>query len=117
MFLVLLLIIGIYENVIQEYKNKLVQILDENTLHETYECHRCISKTKWHLYESIMTISCPKNTLVIVLLFYSHLMIAQSQFDLQKHFGSLHLIKKIINLGRRVLVVDYHFIQLLVINA
>ena len=38
MFFMLLLILRINKNVIKENKNKLVHIMDENTIHETHKC-------------------------------------------------------------------------------
>ncbi|MFS7981234.1 hypothetical protein Hanom_Chr10g00948541 [Helianthus anomalus] len=48
MLLMISLVLGINENVINEDNDKIVQIGLANAIHEVHECGRCVSKTKRH---------------------------------------------------------------------
>jgi hypothetical protein len=61
MLLMLLLILGVNQDVINEHHNKLIQILHKNFVHQIHELGRCIGQSKRHdcvLIESISSGEC-----------------------------------------------------------
>ena len=89
MLFMLFLILGINKNVIKENKNKLVQILTEDTIHKAHKCSWCICETKWYHYKLIMPIPCPDGCLMNVFILDSFLMVTKPQFNLRKYLSPL----------------------------
>ena len=71
MLFMFFLILKINKNVIKENKNKLVQILVEDTIHKAHKHSWCIGETKWYHYKLIVTIPCSKGCLMNIFIFDS----------------------------------------------
>jgi hypothetical protein len=85
---------GIDQNIINEDNDKFVELQHENKVHEVHEMSWCIGKTKGHDYIFIKTISSSESSLRNVLRMDFYLVVARSEIDLRKHFGSSKLIKE-----------------------
>jgi hypothetical protein len=59
MFLMLLLIFGLNQDVINEHHHKLNQVLHKNFVHQIYEVGRCIGQSKRH--DGVLIVSIPSS--------------------------------------------------------
>ena len=117
MFGVLFWCLGVYQNVINEYHNKLVQIFHEDLIHEIHEVSWGIGQPKGHDRAFIQAISGYKCRLWNILGSDFQLVVPRSEVDLGEHLGPIELIKQIFNLGKWILVLDCNFIEGAVVNA
>src|SRR3954470_23200787 len=109
--------LGIDQNIINEHNYKLIQIIMKDPIHILHEYTRCISNTKRHNRILIMTIPCPKSSLLNILRLHTNLMIPRPQINLAKHTSSNQLIHQIINPWKWILVLNRYFVQLPIINT
>ena len=72
----------IYQYVINEHNNKIIQTGMQDTIHQKHKCSWNISQTKWNYNKLIIPIPGPEICLVIVLLFDAYLMVSRSQINL-----------------------------------
>ena len=98
-------------------KNKLVQILAEDTIHKAHKGSWCICETKWYHYKLILSIPCSEGHFMNVFILDSHLMVTRPQVNLGKYLRSPHLIKEVINPRKRIFILYNDFIQMFVINT
>ncbi|KAF3626893.1 hypothetical protein FXO38_29011 [Capsicum annuum] len=93
------------KDIIYEDYDEHVQVLLEHPFYQVYESYWGISMTKGDDYFWNVTFS------------DSELMIARSEVYLREIAGTLKLVKQVIDSGKRILVLDCDFIELMVINA
>jgi len=70
------LILKIYQDLINEYNNKIFQIRMQHTIHEAHKGSWSISQTKWSYKKIIIILPGPKNYLIDFLFFNAYLMIS-----------------------------------------
>jgi hypothetical protein len=78
----------IYQNVINEHHDKLVQLQHENRVHEIHEVCRCIRQPKGHDKILIETISCSEDCLGYIFVTNLDLVIARAEINFVEHLGS-----------------------------
>jgi hypothetical protein len=96
MFLMLLLCLGIYENIIEEHNEFFFQEVSKHSIHQTYKCIHCIFQPKRNHHKLIVSIPCSNCCFSSIFFSDSHLMIARPQFKLGEYHCSFQLIKNII---------------------
>ena len=47
----------------------------------------------------------------------SYLVLSESQVDFRKHLGHSHLVERVVNSRKWALLVDYHLVQMPIVNA
>ena len=108
MFYMLLFIARIYQDIIKEDHDKLVQFSHEHRIHEIHEVSRCICKTEEHDEILIQPISRRESCLRYIFRTDLDLMIPRSQVNLGEYLGFRQLIKQDINARKRVFIFDGH---------
>lgn len=68
----------VYENVVNEYKDELIQIRMENPIHHAHEGCLGISKIKWQDYKLIVVIASSKSSLEDIFIFNLNLVTSRS---------------------------------------
>ncbi|PHT94120.1 hypothetical protein T459_02002 [Capsicum annuum] len=111
------LIVGINQNIIYEDYDEHVQVLLEHTVHLVHKSCWGIGKTKGRDLEFEMTILSTIGYLWNVTFSDSELMIARSEVYLREMDGPLKLVKQVIDSGKRILVLDHDFIEMMVVYA
>src|ERR1051325_4647162 len=109
--------LGMNQNIINEHNHKLIQILMKNPIHIFHKHTRSISHTKRHYKILIVTIPCPKSSLLNILSFHTNLMITIPQINLTENKSTNQLIHQIINHRNWILVLNRHLVQLSIINT
>ena len=94
-----------------------MQIFTEYVVHHTHKFCRCIGQPEWHYYKLIVPLPHTKSGLGNIFVSDPYLMVPESHVNIQKYFGSPHLVKQIIDPREWVTVLYSHFVQLTVINA
>ena len=97
MILMLLLRLGVDQNVVNKDHNKLIQIGLEYPMHEIHECRWCIRQHEGHHCELEMLIPRPKRCLRDISLPNSQLMVTSAKVYLGVDSCPFQLIKQIIN--------------------
>jgi hypothetical protein len=64
--MLMLLYLGLDENVIKKFYEKIVQIMFEHSIHQAHKICWCIGQPKWHHYKLIMAILYPQGCLAYV---------------------------------------------------
>ena len=113
----LFLIFIIYQYVINEKNNKLIQMQTQHTIHQAHKCSWSIGQTKWNYNKLIMPMFGLESCLVNFLLFDPYLVLFGSQVNLREHCFSLQLIKQLINPQQWIPILNGHFVQFPVFNA
>src|ERR1041385_6212906 len=111
MFFMILFILGVDQDIIYEYHNKLVQKLHEYLVHHTHEVCRGIGQTKRHDCILIKSISGGVSGLGYILFSNLQLVVPRSKIALGENTSSFQLIKQIIDHWSWILVLDGHLIQ------
>src|SRR3954469_15903997 len=93
MCLMLLLILGIDQYIINEHHDKLVQELHKHLVHHIHEVCRSISQSKWHNSILIQPIPRSKGCLRNIPLSNLQLMITRMKINLGEYTRSLQLVK------------------------
>jgi hypothetical protein len=106
-----------YEDVIQIYDHKRVCEWPQDIIHHPHECHWSISQAKRHDQPFKKAFFRFEGCFPYISLFYQNLVVARLQINLTKELGTLKLIKKIINLGDQVSVLDNDLVQGSIINT
>ncbi|MFS7930763.1 hypothetical protein Hanom_Chr04g00348081 [Helianthus anomalus] len=75
MLLMLLLILGVNQNVVDENDDELVEIRFAHPVHEIHEDCRCVCKPEWHDQKLVMTVTSSESSFGDVLIPDSQLMI------------------------------------------
>jgi hypothetical protein len=103
--------LGINENIIDEDRYELIQLIHEDRVHKVHEVGRCIGETKRHHQKFIKTVSGGESCLWNVTRSNLNLMVARSKIDLGKDFGTSQLIKEHINAEQWIFILDCHRIE------
>ena len=117
MILMLLLRLGVDQNVVNKYYNKLIQIRLEYPMHEVHECYWRIRQSKGHHLELKVLIQRPKRCLRDICLPNPQLMVTNVKFYFGVDSCPSQLIKQVINSQQWIPILDRNPIQLSVVNA
>jgi hypothetical protein len=117
MLLMLFLILEVDQDVINEDHDKLVQLRHEYGVHQVHEICRSIGESKRHNQILIQPIPDEKDSLGDVFRMDLYLMVTRTKIDLQKDFRTGKLIKKDVDTGKWVLVLDSDNIQGSIFNT
>ena len=113
----LFFILGVDNDVIDEYNHKLLQKLHEYLIHEIHEIGWSIRQTKTHYGVLIQSVTGGESGLRNIRLSDSELVITGPKVDLGEYLSSIHLVKEIFNLGQRILIPDSDVVELAVIHT
>src|SRR3954469_2155273 len=102
----LLLRLGVNQNVIQIYHHKLIEILHENRVHEPREGGRCVGETEGHDRVLVQAIAGGESCFRNIFLANLDLMITTSQVKLREYHSSSKLIEEIINPRKGIFILD-----------
>jgi hypothetical protein len=105
------------QDVVNEDNDKLVQLRHEYRVHQVHEMCRNIGESKWH--NKILIQPVPGGETGLRNIFWADLdlMITRMKIDLGKDFCTGKLIKKNIDVGQCILVLDSDGIQRPVVNT
>jgi hypothetical protein len=117
MLFMLFFILGLDQDVINEYHDKLVQLWHEYGVHQIHEMCRSIGDSKRHNQILIQPIHGRECSLGNVFWTNLDLIITRMKIDLGEEFSTGKLIKKNVDAGQRVFVLDSDGIQRPVINT
>jgi hypothetical protein len=104
--LMLFFILGVDQDVINKYHDKLVQLRHEYEVHKVHVMCSSIDESKRHNQILIQPIPGRENSLRNVFQMDLDLMVTRMEIDLQKDLRTGKLIKKNVDAGQRVLVLD-----------
>jgi len=107
----------VYQYVVYEYNDKLIQIRPKDFVHVVHEDYRSICHPKWHHHILVVSIAWPESCLLYILRLNQYLMISRPQVNLGEHCCSSQLIQQVINSRQWVFVLDSQLVQLMVINT
>ncbi|KAG4202126.1 hypothetical protein ERO13_A05G328108v2 [Gossypium hirsutum] len=93
----LYLILGVNQDVVNEYNDKLIQIWPKDSIHEVHKYVRRIRQPKQRDKKFVMNIPCSKSCLRYIRFFNPQLIIARPQVYLRKHGGSSQLVEQNLN--------------------
>jgi hypothetical protein len=112
-----LLAFGIDKNIIDKYHDKFIELRHKHGVHEVHEVGWGIRETKRHYQELVKTIMSGESGFWNVTRSNFDLMITGTKVNLREDFGSSQLIKKNIDSGKRVLVLDGDCIEWSIIHT
>jgi hypothetical protein len=113
----LLLVFGIDKDIIDEDHYEFVELRHKHRVHEVHEVGWGICETKGHHQELVETITSGESSLRNVTRSNFDLMITRTEIDLGEHYGPSQLIKKNIDSGKRIFVLDGHRVERPVIHT
>jgi hypothetical protein len=117
MFGMLLLIFGVDEDIIDKDHYEFVKLRHKHGIHEVHEVGWGICETKGHYQELVKTITSGESSFRNVTRSNFYLVVTRTKIDLGENFGSSQLIKKNINSGKRIFVLDGYCIEQSVVNT
>jgi hypothetical protein len=116
-FGMLFLIFGVDEDIIDKDHYKFVELCHKHGVHEVHEIGWGICETKGHYQKLIETITSGEGSFRNVTRSNFDLVVTRTKVNVGEHFGSSQLIKKNINSGKRIFVLDGHCIERSVVNT
>jgi hypothetical protein len=116
MFGMFLLVFGIDEDIIDKDHYEFVKLCHKHRVHEVHEVGWGIRETKGHYQELVKTITSGQSGFRNVTRSNLDLMITKTKVNLGENFGSSQLIKKNIDSGKRIFVLDGDCIERSVIH-
>jgi hypothetical protein len=116
-FVMFLLVFGIDEDIIDKDHYEFVKLRHKHGVHEVYEVGWGIRETKGHYQELVKTITSGESGFRNVTRSNFHSMVTKTKVDLGENFGSSQLIKKNIDSGKRIFVLDDDCIERSVIHT
>ena len=117
MIRMLLLRLGLDQDVINKDYNKMIQVGLEYPMHEIHEYRWCIRLLEGHHYELEMPILRPKRCLRDISLPNSQLMITDAKIYLRVDSRPFQLIKQVINPWKWIPILDRNSFQPSIVNA
>jgi hypothetical protein len=114
---ILFFTLGIDQDVINEYHDKLVQLRHEYGVHHVHEICRSIGESNRHNQILIQPIPSGEGGLRNVFRVDLNLIITRTKIDIEKDFSTSKLIEKNVDVGQRIFVLDSDDIQMPVINT
>ena len=112
MILMLLLRLGVDQDVVNKYHNKLIQIGLKYPMHQIHECRWSICQSKKHQCELEMPIPRTKCCLRDINLLNSLLIITGVKIYLGVDSRPFHMIKQVINPRQWIPILDRYLVQL-----
>lgn len=109
--------LGVYQDILNEHHQKLVEVLHEDLVHDVHEIGRGIGKSEGHHIVAEQTIAGCEVCLEDVRLADLQLVVSGPQIDLGEDSGSIQLVEQILALRERLLVLDGDLIQLTVAHT
>jgi sirohydrochlorin ferrochelatase len=109
--------LGIDQDVISEDHDKLVQLRHEHGVHQVYEMCRSIGESKWHNQIRVQPVPDREGSLRDIFQTDLDLVITRMEIDLRKDFSTDKLIKKNVDAGQWIFILDGDGIQRLVVNT
>jgi hypothetical protein len=94
MFSVVFLIFRIYQDVINKYHHKLIQLGHKHRIHQVHEVCGGIGQAKGHNKILIKTVSCTESCFWNIFQMDFNLMVTRPQINLGKDFSFRQLIKQ-----------------------
>jgi hypothetical protein len=117
MFGMFFLIFGIDEDIIDKDDYEFVELRHKHGVHEVHEVGWGIRESKGHYQELVKTITSGESSFRNVTRSNFDLMVTRTKVDLGENFGSSQLIKKNIDSGKRIFVIDGDCIERSVIHT
>jgi hypothetical protein len=117
MFGVLVVILGVDEDIIDKDHYEFVKLRHKHGVHEVHEVGWGICETKGHHQELVKTITSGESSFRNVTRSNFDLVVTRTKIDLGENFVSSQLIKKNIDSEKRIFVLDGHWIERSVINT
>jgi predicted oxidoreductase len=117
MFGMLFLIFGVDEDIIDKDHYKFVELRHKHRVHEVHEVGWGICETKGHHQELVKTITNGESSFRNVTRSNFDLVVTRTKIDLGENFGSSQLIKKNINSGKMIFILDGYYVERSVVNA
>jgi hypothetical protein len=116
-FVMFFLVFGIDEDIIDKDHYEFVELRHKHGVHEVHKVGWGICETKGHYQELLKTITSGESGFRNVTRSNFDLMIAKTKVDLGENLGSSQLIKKNIDSGKRIFVLDGDDIERPVIHT
>jgi hypothetical protein len=113
----LLLIFGVDEDITDKDHYDFVELRHKHGVHEVHEVGWGICETKGHYQELVESITSGESNFRYVTRSNFDLVVTRTKIDLGENFGSSQLIKKNINSGKRIFVLDGYCIEQSVVNT
>src|ERR1044072_8533661 len=113
----LLVALGIYENIVNEYHYKQIQKLMKHTVHVVHEDGWCIRDPERHYQVLVMSIASPECGLRNICLSYSDLVVSRLKIDLRKDYSPTQLIHEVVYTREWILVLDGYLVKLPVVHT
>jgi hypothetical protein len=117
MFVMFFLVFGIDKDIIDKGHYKFVEVRHKHGVHEVHEVGWGIRDTKGHYQELVKTITSGESGFRNVTRSNFDLMVTRTKVDLGENSGSSQLIKKNIDSGKRIFVLDGCCIERSVIHT
>jgi hypothetical protein len=117
MFGMLFFVFGIDKDIIDKDHYEFVERRHKHGVHEVHEIGWGIGETKGHHQEFVKTITGGESSFSNVTRSNFDLVVTRTKIDLGENFGSSQLIKKNINSGKRIFVLDGYDIERSVIHT
>jgi hypothetical protein len=117
MFDMLLLVFGIDKDIIDKDHYEFVELRHKHGVHEVHEVGWGICETKGHHQEFVKTITSGESSFRNVTRSDFNLVIIRNEIDPRENSGSSQLIKKNVDLGKRVFVLNGYYIEWSVIHT
>jgi hypothetical protein len=114
---ILFFALGIDQDVVNEDNYKFVQLRHEYGVHQIHEMYRSIGEHKRYNQIRIQLVPDGESSLRNIFRIDLDLMISRMKIDLGKYFRTSKLIKKNIDAGQWILVLDHDGIQRPVVNT
>jgi hypothetical protein len=105
------LILGVHQDVINEYHNELVQFRHEYRIHQVHEMCRSIGESKRHIQILIQPVPGGEYGLRDIFRMDLDLIITQTKVNLEEDLSTNKLIKKNVNVGQWIFILDGDNIQ------
>jgi hypothetical protein len=117
MFGMLFLIFGVDEDIIDKDHYEFVELRHKHGVHEVHEVGWGICETKGHHEELVQTITSGESSFRNITRSNFDLVVTRTKIDLEENLGSRQLIKKNIDSGKRIFVLDGYCVERSVVDA
>jgi hypothetical protein len=117
MFGMFFLVFGIDEDIVDKDHYEFVELRHKHGVHEVYEVGWGILETKGHYQGLVKTITGGESGFRNVTRSNFDLMVTRTEVDLGESFGSIQFIKKNIDSGKRIFVLEGDCIERSVIHT
>ena len=98
-------------------QHELVQEWSQDIVHGLLEGGRCVTQSKGHENELIVTIPCSESGLVRIVGMYTNLVIARSKVNLGEESRSSDFVQHLVNAWQWITIIDSQLIQGSLVHA